>query len=410
MFTCFNCSLNESTIPNIVVRNFFKDNINSTFEKLNNNLTLDQIVECHLLLSPIFSDNSQTKSFKCEDVASVVVSMQEGYKCFTYFSDIFGDMTRTNGKFMMDFERFPEIDLSLFSGNEILPEEANESMKFFTMKSKFAPDSEDGGLYLVLHSPLILPYMEEQTMHRIKQNRLVEIRFVKMIEKLKPSPYKTDCYSYNSEQRIKPGLADRLILLKHSPLSNSGLNYYRSHGECFLYCMWRLMNYKGCVDWYSIFTIDQLKMQEKIDLFFNMSSHYRNHSNQIHFCPLTDDSYSKFSKNRKTCNANCKNACVIETYSIESFYDTTLITSQPTSQVRIVWSTKSVVYISHQEKFTTPGFIGNIGGHAHIWLGISIIHLFRFIFRLLQPDLYFPKTSSFWIVNWYQSLRGFPRT
>lgn len=387
--------LEKLTVSDVLhANNTVEPNLNIEFS--------DVIHSCQLAITTVSTgiyNYGHKILYDCAEIVEPIVSMEEGNKCFTFFSDIYGNMSRAQNQPLLEFESFPQI--TIVFNDKHLDSVASRAM--------LATDPEPNnsatyGVYLVLHSPMALPLMQELTMHRIVRQKSSTIRFMKLIEKLKPSPYQTNCYEYDYGSTSMPVSRDSRILSSQNSLSDSGLSTYRSPGECILYCMWRVMFNTLCVHWYGIYTWEQVRIEESQYRLFRESRHYPFERN-LNYCGQNiNKTYQLYSDARKSCLQACNSACSIETFGIDNLYDFETLDGR--TIVQIEWSTKPTVYISHQEKFTTPGFLGNIGGHAHIWLGISIVHIFRFFLRLIKPDLYFPQTSNLWIINWYNSLRA----
>lgn len=378
------------------------------------NLELKDIVdECVLESSTVPQDKSAHK-IACDQVAPVVVSMEEGHKCFTYFSDVHGGVNQSKVKdFQMEFERFPKISLT-FSAKH-LNSKPKWNKEQFEMKEKIE-DENSAGIYLVLHSPGILPDMLGLTLRRVKPGKAVSVRFTKMIEDLKEPPYKTGCFPYPLSENQSPTESDPYVLESKKKLPpTSGLSIYRSQGECFLYCMWRVLGHaQPCVNFYNIFTEEQLfneqmqrqkwhllEQKRKLEQGLKNFSIWIDKPKPIVFCNKTTNGYSDYVKVRADCINTCRPACHKETFSIGNVMEMTYDESPNINSIyTIEWSTDPVIYIEHREKFTTPGFLGNIGGHAHIWLGISVIHIFRWLVKAIRSGRFLHQPGFCWIFSW----------
>nr|XP_046908424.1 uncharacterized protein LOC124490006 [Dermatophagoides farinae] len=356
------------------------------------------------------------------DLAPVVVSMQEGHKCFTYFSDLFGDISRLynnnnnnddddygqnnqNSTIMMDFDRFPYLEISV-KGKYL--QSATNGRNQIKSSNLLYDNSEIGetiGIFIVLHSPTILADMLSLSYHRIFPRKYMQIQFIKMHEKRRPWPYRTKCFDYNRLVNITPDDQQQSVFREHNKIDEQDLQLFRSRGECFLYCMWRQLGHdERCLNFYTIFTGHLYAMETQcrtFDLLLRemneiINDQWKNRwkimdeisnallrNSHIEFCNI-NDSFQLYGQVKRDCLANCPSECHSETFWIDTSYNLDMNMNDNDSLIRIEWSTEPVAYIEHREKFTTSSFLGNIGGHAHIWLGISVIAICRFIIESIK--------------------------
>lgn len=324
------------------------------------------VLECAL-----YPKGADSALESCSQVAPVVVSMQEGHKCFTYFSDIYGHMTglarsEQRQRYQMEFELLPYIALRL--SNKFL------SWKPLSRKRQMEPQS---GLSIVLHSPDVLPSMLELSWHSLRPASMLSVKFAKMVESLKPWPFVTDCHQYTPTH-----------LHQHVHLPDS---VFLSNGECILQCLWLTLRNQTCVNFFTIFTEEMLRRDEQAqgEWPVNGTAHM-----ELQFCQSGDAQYQLYTSARKQCLRECHKSCRIETYSIRSVTDLTdVLPGAQDSLVMLEWSTESVISIRHQEKMSLQQFLGNIGGLAHIWLGISAIFLLEGLVRLIRPNASLPDLT-----------------
>uniref|UniRef100_A0A6P6YI58 Uncharacterized protein LOC113798559 n=1 Tax=Dermatophagoides pteronyssinus TaxID=6956 RepID=A0A6P6YI58_DERPT len=407
-------------------------------EALSLNLT-DFINYCRFYPNALdLNEKTKSKFFNCSDLAPVVVSMQEGHKCFTFFSDIFGDIsrlyndnygqdnTKENLPIMMDFDQFPFLEINI--KGKYLQSVANGQDQWHS--NSLFDNSEIGetiGIFIVLHSPTILADMLSLSYHRIFPRKYTQIQFIKMTEKRKPRPYRTKCFDYNRLVNITPDDQQQKVFREHGQIEQKDLKLFRSRGECFLYCMWRYLGHnEQCLNFYTIFTGHLFSMETQCRTFDLLQRDMNEINEQwknrwkimdnitdalirythIKFCSI-NDSFQQYGQIKRKCLENCPTECFSETFWIDTSYNLDMNLYKNDSLIRIEWSTEPVAYIEHREKFTTSSFLGNIGGHAHIWLGISIIAICRFIIESIQSRSSFHIRCSrnhLWFIRF---MRGF---
>ena len=229
------------------------------------------------------------------------------------------------------------------------------------------------------------------------------------IEQLKEYPYKTNCFPYRPLVSMKPEEQD-VYALESKDNMPSGLQIYRSRGECFLYCIWRAVNYQRCVNLYSIFTHDLVNETEFYlrDMLMSgklkpMSGNMFNDNGRLRFCSPSNQSLNEYLSHKETCLTICNPDCYVESFDMDQnileydmYRDYTLITIQ--------WAPEPYTYLSHREKIDFNELLGTLGGHAHIWLGISIIHIIRYLIRLAKTGEFLPDTSCCCMLFWWKSV------
>lgn len=362
-------------------------------------IQLEHIVaSCELIPDTVRTPGPQENRtlYKCSDIAPVVVSMQEGQKCFTFFSDMFGDMKRALAKeptnYLMQFERFPFIELKL--KNKYLQGLIDSiGEKFFTNDSANA--DVQAGIFIALHSATILPNILELNYHRLTPSKMIKVSFLKTIQELQPPPYKTNCINYkHREEKVSQ---NEILVMNYRPASD-----YESRGECFIYCMWIRLNIKDCINFFSIFTSEPVILVEKMfnELIKKMNGTTKD--KYLTFCPFTEKTFEDYQINRKACLQECRSPCYQELFSINNI-DNYNTDTEDYTMMQIEWSTEAVVHVQHKVKLGGYTFLGNFGGHAHIWLGISVIHFAKHILHLIETGKYLPIIKRFfrWL-NWFR--------
>lgn len=178
----------------------------------------------------------------CEEYVPAVISMQEGHRCYTYFSDIYGQTTRNMRKkkeLVLKFDRQPVIQL-LINGSYVFGVSVSSNVPSEN-RSRNEPFTAFSGMYIALHDNTILPDMLGLGFHQLKPQHIVNIPFSKRIQMLIQPPY-SDCKKYN-------------LLESNFSTGNMSSKKYRTRGECFLHCQWEILNKdQPCVNYYSIYT------------------------------------------------------------------------------------------------------------------------------------------------------------
>ena len=436
------------------------DDINNS--NIYQNTIKDYKILCKFYNNTISSSFSQTKPLNqvnCESIVSPVVSMQEGHKCVTYFSDLYGEVTRKRQKdpqqVQMNFDFEPVIMLLIkgeflnsntiktdISGKEENKNSKNENKEHKKSKDKNGDDENiygDGkgfwtnindqngnaytGLYIAVHDPTAMPDMFYTRFHRLDRDQDLSIQFVKQIIKQLPPPYKTNCFHYKNKILESPALVDSDTLTGVKQiLTRSGLSLYRSRGECYIYCMWRMLNTRRCVNFFSAYTkelvmneimqqmiaIDRLtarlhpvnysqtRIEEIIANIVNNYDETIKFADKV-FCVRSSQGYYEYIQSKKNCLEQCVEGCLMETYN----EDQILITpnnNRNLVRINIEWSFKPVVTMEHNPKMSSSELLGTLGGHAHIWLGVSIIYLVYYLIRFTSS---LSSLSSSLLLNFF---------
>lgn len=121
--------------------------------------------------------------------------------------------------------------------------------------------------------------------------------------------------------------------------------------------------------------------------------------------------YYRFILARRKCRQICKRNC------LESLYTTTMDIStdfdddinyndQVVAKIVIKANHEIVQTVKHERQMSLFEFIGYLGGHAHIWLGLSLIQFYGAISRVLvRFRYYFEKFMA-----WYHDRRKINNT
>jgi hypothetical protein len=82
---------------------------------------------------------------------------------------------------------------------------------------------------------------------------------------------------------------------------------------------------------------------------------------------------------------SCQLSCVEESFDVFAYEIDELTDSNEETDaiIEIKTYTQPYTIIQHTEEMTDTEFIGTLGGHAGIWLGLSAITLFNFIVRMI---------------------------
>lgn len=351
------------------------------------------IEESDLVKLCLYKPNGRVeKVFNCSDLASVVTSMQEGHKCFTYFSDIYGQMSELRASekrkiYEMKYENYPSI-IFRFS-KKYLPHDSLYRADIVLNRQT----DQTSGVFIVIHSPTILPHMVQLSLHPLTVSNVIQVNFIKMVEYLQKWPYDTNCDENYITRR------------KHWKHRNT-IDKALSRGDCFLECLWPRLRNRNCINFFTIFT-DKLVQREYHDqhLLRNpqkcmnnvTDADYTPNIPSMRFCAHTDHEYQLYTTQRKRCMEICRPACCVEDYRIESFWEMgTDDTFDGDSLVNIQWSDQPVVIVKHKPRFQISQLLGNIGGHAHIWLGLSVPFAIRYCLNLINSDIYMPKLRRLW--------------
>lgn len=221
-------------------------------------------VSCYLLPDTMRTDYIE-HFYKCEDLVPVVISMQEGHRCFTYFSDIYGQATRnvkTKLGLTLKFDRRPQIQL-MINGDYMFGVAVSQKI-LSQNNSQNEPTTTFSGVHFALHDPTILPDMLGLGFHQLKPQHIHSFPFNKRVQVLIEPPY-NDCYTYSS---FKTNFSKGVFSLKK----------YRTRGECFLHCQWKTLNKRQpCANYYSIYTKGNF-CNKIIDNVFNQNTIFRNGS------------------------------------------------------------------------------------------------------------------------------------
>ena len=129
------------------------------------------------------------------------------------------------------------------------------------------------------------------------------------------------------------------------------------------------------------------------------SSHFQ--ANEERFCDNSDGNapYPEFVRNRRNCHAYCARDCTEESYNLVTDTSSLPHDTAPTNpddplpnplanvseSVIIIWPDRKMYeMVQHNKEIDFFELIGCLGGHAHIWLGISAIQLYDVFYKVVQ--------------------------
>ena len=348
---------------------------------ISNQSLANMLVTC-TLISDTKIQNAEKYALNCSQLVEPVYSMQEGHRCFTYFSDIYGQTTRAvdkNPQLRLNFDRDPEIKLEIrgqflfgISTNQVGSGNAKQTPTFT-------------GMYLNVHDPTILPDMYGLPFHQLFPGYRINVPFAKRVQYLLPYPFDTACHKYTSKRRdYNTGVINSQFEL-------------RTIGECFLHCMWNLLNANKCANFYSIYTKEMVKKEilsgftKDLRDLIKSSENLLNASLSIDpndlfkLCPKDENSFSSYASVKDTCMLNCPLPCKVNTFDevqAVSLKDS----DEGVAIAHIWWAPQPVTEIRHTPKWNFTDFLGTIGGQVHIWLGISVIHLLWGAIKFVRSD------------------------
>ena len=125
-----------------------------------------------------------------------------------------------------------------------------------------------------------------------------------------------------------------------------------------------------------------------------LNSSYFN-ADREQFCPNSDgnEPYPEFVLNRRFCYEYCARDCIEESYNLVTDFSPLpqFKTSSDgydmynvTESVIIIWPDRKMYEIvTHNQEIDFFELIGNLGGHAHLWLGISAIQLYDVFYKVI---------------------------
>ncbi|KAI2805275.1 hypothetical protein BLOT_004269 [Blomia tropicalis] len=352
---CLLCSLSNETIENTSALDILEH------DAISHQLTFgpNVVIDCSFYSSTI---EFEVTKFDCQDMMKVTI--QEGHKCFTFFSDIYGELTKAiqkNSNLIMRFDQFPQIIFDI-SGNFLFdpfPElhwhKTHSTFNDMSKVSKMEP-----GLFLTIHDPSALPDMFNMYFHQLIPGTLTFLPFLKRVQKLLPSPYITKCFNYNS----------KLLPFKTIKIMNNWKSS-RTRGECILHCMWDSLNKNHCIHFYSIFDKEMIFNEEanksnkellkmllqnksminatvdgKIERFLKMCQ-----QGQVH--------YRHYVKTKEMCFNHCPVECTETTFFDMNINEYTH-SDNTSSRVIIEWAAQPVTNIIHQPKWDLWDLLGTL--------------------------------------------------
>lgn len=145
------------------------------------------IPECYYILDG--NGHPQEQAINISGLSNFVLeSIQQGRKCFTYFSLLsdYDNVSQSQSSSLL--KTSTTIDNQKISYVQVVVR-----MKSFEMYTKELLDTD---IIVGIHSPYTLPSLLETDFFRIDSGMIYSMQFKRLITELMPSPYRTDCHQY----------------------------------------------------------------------------------------------------------------------------------------------------------------------------------------------------------------------
>lgn len=164
----------------------------------------------------------------------------------------------------------------------------------------------------------------------------------------------------------------------------------RTANECLNVCLLKSVsgvNGPGCINYH--FTVTEAMLLRSLDDPTARSIHFCNGSSYL--------TYVDYISARSRCLDVCGRDCEEENYSLVS--ETTFSADSDVcmnTQIRVIPDRKLHEVIQHSSDMDFYQFIGCLGGHCHLWLGLSAIQLYDVVYSLIR------KVKAIWgrFVEW----------
>lgn len=173
----------------------------------------------------------------------------------------------------------------------------------------------------------------------------------------------------------------------------------RSQDECVNLCVLRQSFRRVCINYFAIITKE---MYQDLESYFNSSIEGKK---PVRFCNARSHMhYIRFVYARRICYDECPQDCVTEIY--ETQLDRSVINSKylNKSQTKcnkdksmlVIWPNREMYQtVQHENELGFVQLVGFLGGHAHIWLGLSVVQFYDVIGHVLAYFRYwFEKARS----------------
>nr|XP_027203495.1 uncharacterized protein LOC113797338 [Dermatophagoides pteronyssinus] len=333
------------------------------------------IPECYYVLDN--KNNPQEQAINISGLPNFVMeSIQQGRKCFTYFSylsdyvNVDNDTDDYDSVASKSSSPLREIR-NIIDNQKISHVQVVIRMNLFAMNTQELLDTD---IIAGIHSPYTLPSLLETDFFRIDPGMIYSIQFKRLITELMPSPYRTNCHQYES---------------KKVP---------RSQSECINRCVLKetlSLQPNQCLNYYSLITKSLLRQiesnQEKIT-----------GDDKVKFCPHRSYlDYYRFilarRKCRKICKRNCRESLYTTTMDISTIVDDDFnLNDEVVTKIFVKANHEMVQTVKHERQMSLFEFIGYLGGHAHIWLGLSLIQFYGAISRVIFRFRYYWEKFRVW--------------
>lgn len=399
--------------------------------------TLSQLVKsCNFVPdgTVLSDDQGINNQFDCIIATQPLVTVLERGKCYTYFTNVRGDMSalkdvafdggRKNELYVMKFQHFPYIRLHFNSLWNFTPNIPSDKLMDERDHLRYGDHNQDG-VFVALHDPDKPPSMIEHPFQRVKPGKWLDIQFVKKVEQWNPEDVGRvfsvrKCWPYNTKVSFDSdglhyatkAISHRMVFHNHSHNSFDprDLSQYRSRGQCFLQCLFMQPDYlsmhKGnsCINYYAL--MPAYFNRELVERFRDLKHDFyaqRNITKKISpeeifvpACPECEEQLAAYNEMRARCMRICLKNCTEHTFYPENVYEVRNMPagSKTEAIVDIEWSTGLLTFIRHKDRMCMPSFLGALGGHAHVWLGVSVISMLTFLVRLLRSGCNLLKMDS----------------
>jgi len=255
-------------------------------------------------------------------------------KCFTYFSQ-FNNQFK-NLQIEVDHFRIP-----------------------FNYKAELFPQNlQDAYHYFSIHSPKAFPHFgSEDNYIRLSIHETYTISYSRIITKLLPPNYSTNCRNYNI----------------------SNIHEEQSRSDCIDRCILKLFREK-CGKYF--YPTELLLRKEYIQMYSPEKLFYDKN--------LTECYNMFFAKKvQSKCVANCRPDCHNQFIDFQ-IRDVVKTKTNERSYISITHNRLPDLVIEHLPEMTFLSFICNFGGLTGMWLGLSVTSLFKLMTSYLNKiGLYF---------------------
>ncbi|KAJ6218392.1 hypothetical protein RDWZM_009549 [Blomia tropicalis] len=390
---------------------------------------------------PINIRNFQSKNHKynspgaknCTDFKPIFESIYEGKKCFTFYSDMYDHLNRRKKQTDNDedltpimkkdcnkmvFDLKPSIELTL------KPLERNIWVSYVM-----------DPILMTVHPPNIMQNRRDFLFVQVMQDSYYDMLFTKKTSYLLPPPYKTRCRNYmndNNGQELPSILRTRdqcisICINEYSKKSNDCANYYsvltqmmfirknHSHQKICDHTKQNYNEYVNARNW-----CEKQCPEECVKTIFEISGHVRNSGPK--FCPkwfIFEGLYNELRKNftnitnfrrqskYSSLNYNYQSKSRIQKMPLlpvnkwkmrfnqsvmgvlndlsqlehDILYNLTFSSCRSYVTIRI--APKPSTIVKHHPAISFEGYLGTIGGHIGIWLGLSLYTIIRFVVHIL---------------------------